>query len=273
MSLSRPYQVALAALVALAVVWFVALHGHSSGGGGATPSPSAPSSSSASSGGSSGSSGGSAKSSPSPIYHGSAPGVEGLSKAIAKAHEAVKTSEQNANSLQSKSAQASGETATGTQSAGSQSSNGTGAAATSPSSSHTQGSSSSSSATGTHGATAASGQSSSGGSSRQAEVAHELAQGKVVLVLLWNPKSYDDVAVHQSLDQVARKQGRKVALHAALPSEVASFGIVTQTVRVNQTPTILIINKKGLISNLTGLVDAFAIEQAIREAVHEQPKG
>ena len=40
------------------------------------------------------------------VYHGSAPGVEGLTKAIAKAHGAVSTSEGNARQLEEKSAQA-----------------------------------------------------------------------------------------------------------------------------------------------------------------------
>ena len=99
--ISRPFQIALLAMVVLAGVWFFALQGHSSSGGssairararaGASPSAAAKKAAGA----------------PTTVYHGAAPGVEGLSRAIANAHKAVATSEQNAKQLASKSAQAS----------------------------------------------------------------------------------------------------------------------------------------------------------------------
>src|SRR6202011_847891 len=86
--LSRPFQIALAALALFAIVWLLALRGHS-GGTSEPGSPAAPSKSSASA--------------PSSVYHGSAPGVEGLTRDLAKAHGAVTTSEQNAKKLEKKS--------------------------------------------------------------------------------------------------------------------------------------------------------------------------
>jgi hypothetical protein len=44
------------------------------------------------------------------------------------------------------------------------------------------------------------------------------------------------------------------------------FGKITEVVRVYQTPTILIVNRHGVVSTLTGLTDVFALEQAVREA-------
>src|ERR1700730_1527120 len=97
--ISRPFQIALVAVGVLMAVWFLALRGHSasspsaaSGGSAAAASPTPAQSQGA----------------PSSIYHGSAPGVEGLTRAIAKAHGAVTTSQQNAKQLEEKSAQASG---------------------------------------------------------------------------------------------------------------------------------------------------------------------
>ncbi|MFI5003673.1 MAG: TlpA family protein disulfide reductase [Solirubrobacterales bacterium] len=104
--LSRPYQIALLALATLVLVWFVALHRPGAG----STSSSSPSVSSAGGGSASGSSSAGGSSS---VYHGAAPGVEGLSKDINKAHGAVATSEHNAQELQQKSAQASGEAAAG----------------------------------------------------------------------------------------------------------------------------------------------------------------
>ena len=101
--LSRPYQIALVVLVLVAAAWFVAVGHHSSSSGGSSgsaPAPSAPAQASSQP------SGGSAGSSTTKIYHGSAPGVEGLSKDIAKAHGAVGTSESYEHHLEEKSANA-----------------------------------------------------------------------------------------------------------------------------------------------------------------------
>src|SRR5438067_3628961 len=89
--LSRPFQVALAAVGLLVVVWFIALRGHSSSAEPtATTHPTSPHGSSTG------------------VYHGPAPGVEGLTRDIQKAHAAVAQSEQNAAQLARKSAEASG---------------------------------------------------------------------------------------------------------------------------------------------------------------------
>src|ERR1700730_13369526 len=96
--ISRPFQIAFVAIALFAAVWLLALRGHSTGGSGSGSS--APSSSPS-------------PAAPSPVYHGSAPGVEGLSRAVAKARGAVTTSQQNAQQLQERSAQASGEAGSG----------------------------------------------------------------------------------------------------------------------------------------------------------------
>src|SRR2546421_5070815 len=93
--LSRPYQVALAAIVLLAAVWLLALRGHSSGGGESTSTPAPKPSTSTRPG------------APYTPYKGSAPGVAGLTRAIQKAHGAVAQSERNAKRLEERSAQAS----------------------------------------------------------------------------------------------------------------------------------------------------------------------
>jgi hypothetical protein len=101
---------------------------------------------------------------------------------------------------------------------------------------------------------------------RQSEVEHELKQGKTVLILFWTPHGSEDVAVHQQLPVVQHKLGKKVAVHSARASQVGDYGTVTHAVQVNQTPTLLIVNRRGQTTTVTGLTDAFAIEQAIAEA-------
>jgi hypothetical protein len=260
--LSRPYQIALVAMAFLALVWFVALRGHSASSGSA-PVASAPASAPASAAGSSGAA------APTPVYHGAAPGVEGLTRAIARAHGAVAASQQNAKQLQEKSAQASSPTSTGP-----------------PSSASTAGSQSTSSASATSKGSATTSKSAarttvkprtviSNGTlappAKQAAVEGELKQGKVVLLLFWNPKGADDAVVRKELQVVGKKLGGKIAVHDALANQVGSFGSITRAIQVYQTPTILLVNRRGLATTLSGFTDVFSIEQTIDEARHAKP--
>ena len=120
-------------------------------------------------------------------------------------------------------------------------------------------------------------------------VEQALKQGAVAVVLFWTPKGSDDVAVQRELQllkavhervravanvpevgrllrAVGLELNRKIAVQEALPSQVASFGSITRRSTSTGTPTILIINKRGQTTTLTGLTDAFSIEQAIDEA-------
>lgn len=285
--LSRPYQIALAVLGLLAVVWVVALRPHSSSPSSsstapatATPTPTtsqaAPVKSSAG-----------AQGAPSSVYHGSAPGVQGLTRAIAKAHGAVATSEQNAKQLDERSAQASSPT--------SSSSANTSSSAANPAPS-------TSSATKAPGATAskpapvvkhpAQSQSASGHlPARQVLVEKALKEGKVAVILFWSPKGSDDVAVrdelrlleavHHIIRPVARtpqirhileishvELQKPFAAFEASAKQVAEFGSITRGVQVYGTPTLLIVGKSGKTTVLTGLTDYYAIEQAIDETRH-----
>jgi hypothetical protein len=248
--LSRPYQIAFVAMAFLVLVWFVALRGHSASPG-STPAASTPAPTAASQ---------AKAAAPSSVYHGAAPGVEGLTRAIAKAHGAVATSQQNAKQLQERSAQASdqsGQSATpsttvthATQAAAPVHT----AATATKSAAHTQ--------------VKPRTISSSGTPSQQKAVESELKQGKVVLLLFWNPKASVDEAVHRELQAVGHKLGRKIAVHDALAKQVGSFGSITRAIQVYQTPTILLVNRHGVATTLTGLTDVFSIEQTITEARH-----
>jgi hypothetical protein len=102
----------------------------------------------------------------------------------------------------------------------------------------------------------------------QIAVEHELQQGKTVLILFWNSKGADDVAVHNELPAVQHSLGGKVAVHYASANQVGEYGTITHAVQVNQTPTLLIVNPHGQTTTLTGLTDSFSIEQSISEANH-----
>lgn len=100
----------------------------------------------------------------------------------------------------------------------------------------------------------------------QTTVEAELKQGKIVTILFWNVKSAVDRTVHGELGAVGHALGGKIAIHNATAAQVGSFGSITRAVQIYATPAILIVNTRGVASMITGLTDAFAIQQAIDEA-------
>jgi hypothetical protein len=259
--ISRPFRIALAAVALLLVIWLVALRGHSGGGtssstpaAASAPAPATGSASSASGAGASQSSpaGGTAASS-GKIYHGSAPGVAGLTRAIAKARGAVKVSEQNAQQLQSKSAQAS---------------------SAAPSSASTSSTASPSKPAGAKPATPARVPAPTTGvapkvasaPAKQSLVESELKSGRTVIVLFSSPAGAVDAVVRGQLALLTLSRSRGIAVHYASPAEVGAYGTVTRSLQILQTPTILVISPSGKTKTLTGLADAYAIRQAVTEA-------
>jgi hypothetical protein len=259
--ISRPFQIALAALVLLVAVWFLALRGHSGGESSSSSSPSAASSSPAGPSASQSAPGGGTPASKGGVYHGSAPGVEGLSRAIQKARGAVAQSQQSAKEQGSAQSSSGSHSPSGAQTQSAQKHS----AQTQTSQSH--------SARQTHAHQKQSQQAqnsqpskaASGVPAMQSVVEGELKRGKVVAVLFWNPKGAVDDAVRRELRAAGRAQHGKLAVHVARSNQVGSFGSFTHTVQVYSTPTILLINTKGSTSSLTGLTDAFSIGQAVKE--------
>jgi hypothetical protein len=293
--LSRPFQIALIALGVFVLAWFAVLHRP----GGSSTSSSSPSVSSAagssahsSSGAAKGASG-AAKSSP--VYHGSVPGLEGLTRDVQRAHGAAAEVESNGREVQRKAAQGSGEAASGGTAAaahatasaptgataGATASAAAGSRARTHTSVHPASSSasvhpasSSASATRTGAAqrtpharsgSAAAAPSHSKPTTAEA-VAAELKHGKIVLLLFWNPHSFDDEAVEIETKLAAHRLGHDVAVNYALAKQINSFGSITRNIQVYQTPTLLIINPKLQVTTLTGLTDGYSIEQAVAEA-------
>jgi hypothetical protein len=257
--ISRPFQIALAAMVLFVAVWLVALRGHSGGSEGAGSSASSAGGHAAAPAKAAGSGGSPARGS---VYHGSAPGVEGLTRAITKAQGAVAQSQHNAKQLRERSAQASssgGSAATQAPEAAQAPKSAAGSKAA-PSAKQQSAAPSGKAGARTHGATA----------SRQATIEGELRQGKVVAILFWNPKGSVDRVVHRELLAAGQALAGELAVHAASSKQVGSFGSFTRTVQVYGTPTILMVNTKGQTSSVTGLTDVFSIEQTVSEVKQSQ---
>jgi hypothetical protein len=274
--LSRPYQIALLALGLLVVVWFVALRGHSAatstGGAGSAPAVSAPAPTAA----------GEAKAAAAPthVYTGPVPGLQGLTRAIAKAHGAVANSQHNAKQVEGESGEASqppsttAATGAGSSAQSAHAGKPTSAAARHAAAVRSQAArraASSEPGTAVSSKPSTTGAASAQGAHRraanmQASVEAELKQGKTVAILFWNPKASVDQEVQRELRAVGHALGAKISVHEAQASQVGSFGSVTRAIQVDETPTILLLNKQGQTTTLTGLTDVFSIEQAIAEA-------
>jgi hypothetical protein len=285
--ISRPFQIALVAVVLLAAVYFVALRKHSSSSESSAPAPvastatPATASSASTASGSGTSASGSSAASPSSgatgsgtsTYKGSAPGVDGLTRAIQKARGAVSESEQHANALQQKATAASGtaenlgSSATGTAGTAAATTGGTAAAKHSAATTHAA--SSVAAAVKAKSKTPASKtqatKTASGVPIMQARVERELKHGDVAALLFWNPSGSVDNTVRRALQATAQKLHGKLAISVARSSQVGSFGTFTRTVQVYGTPTILLINPAGKTVSVTGLTDVFSLEQAVRE--------
>jgi hypothetical protein len=201
-AISRPMQILVAVVLAFAALWFVALRPKSDSG-----------SSSAA----------------------SAPGAQGLGRAVSGAKGAVAQTD----SAASKAQKAAGATAA--------SSTATGAASSSGSASATSGP-----ARPVH--------------DRSKPILAELAHGKVVVLLFWNPRASDDRSVHAVLRGVDR-HGGKVAVHSSSVSHVGDYVEITSGVQVLGSPSALVIDRKGHAKQVTGFNDARAIDQAVGDAL------
>jgi cytoskeletal protein RodZ len=280
--ISRPFQIVVVVFLVFACVWLFALQGRSSTPtssssapvvSATTPAASAPST--AASSASSATAKAKPKRASTHVHHGPVPGLEGLTRDISRAHHAVGVSEGRTQRIENKSAQVAGE-ATPKSSTSSHTPTHTSAAtapvtkASTHASSKTSGKTSSKTSSKTSTSAAHKRASTLAATlSGQRTVDAELAKGEIVLLLFWNPKGTEDVAVQQAVRQVQtadRSSRQRVAVQEAMASHVASFGSVTRGVQVYATPTLFVINKAGHAIVLTGLQDAFSIQQTIDEA-------
>jgi hypothetical protein len=275
--LSRPFQIALVAVVLLAGVWLFALQGHSSSPAGSASSPAvsasapAPSTSASSAVGDSTTSVSTTAAKPAPTHpsHRTGSSLGGLGHAINDANRAAAITQQHEKQLEAKSAQGASEPSPSTTSSATTAAPATTTKATTTTKSATTPvirTHAKAPANSAHKSAGASGTPSAlAKQSGQAAVEADLAKGNVVVLLFWNPAGTDDAIAHQAVQTVSHTQ-RHVAVLQATASQVASYGSITRGVQVDQTPTILVINKSGQTLVLTGSQDAFSIDQTIAES-------
>jgi hypothetical protein len=263
LSLSRPFQIVIVVFVLFAAIWLFVLQGHST-----SNSPTAPSATTAATPATAAKTPASGSAAGATSTSGSGSSLGSLGHAIAKAHHAAAVSQQNANELERKSAQQSGE-APPTQTSSAAAHAPAGSPTHKTSATHTATKQvtktpSSAAASPAHNSTSSTSASSTLIPSGQRSVEADLAKGNVVVLLFWDPAGTDDVVTYRAVQSL--RSTHDVSVQEALASQVANYGSVTRGVQLYATPTILVINKQGQAIVLTGVQDAYSIEQAITEA-------
>jgi hypothetical protein len=97
-------------------------------------------------------------------------------------------------------------------------------------------------------------------------VLQAIGDHKVVVLLFWSPKSADDKAVRKALAGIDRHDG-KVLAHATHLKRISRYSQITRGANVQQSPTVLVIDRKLRVVPLVGYVDRVTIDQAVTDAV------
>lgn len=103
-------------------------------------------------------------------------------------------------------------------------------------------------------------------SPRDAIVQAALAAHKVVAIGFFNPGSSDDLAVAKALKGADSHHGR-VLLMGAHIADLAQFGSITSKAGVFGSPTVIIIDRKGMAGAVTGFADQLELNQRIADAL------
>jgi hypothetical protein len=93
-----------------------------------------------------------------------------------------------------------------------------------------------------------------------------IADRKVVALLFWSPKAPEDKAVRQALSKIDRHDG-KVLAHATHIKRIAAYQQITRGANVDQSPTIVVIDRNLSVETLVGYVDRETIDQAVSDAL------
>jgi hypothetical protein len=100
-----------------------------------------------------------------------------------------------------------------------------------------------------------------GAKSAVAQVETALTQHKVVGLLFYNPAASDDLAVRAELAASATRRG---VVKVAVPvTDVAKFTMLTDSVPVSSSPTLVMIDRSGSASTISGFADRFEIAQRL----------
>jgi hypothetical protein len=93
-----------------------------------------------------------------------------------------------------------------------------------------------------------------------------LDQGKVVVLLFWNSNGADDRAARDAV-RGAGRHGGQVVVKVAPIKQVGSYAAITTGVKVNESPTVLVIDPSHQARPIVGYTTASEVDQAIGDAL------
>ena len=96
-------------------------------------------------------------------------------------------------------------------------------------------------------------------------VARALDAKKTVVILFWNRNGVDDRSVKKSVDRLSRRNGQVVKFSDSV-KHLSRYTRVTTAASVNQTPALVIVNKRGQAEVLNGYYDYQTINQFVSNA-------
>src|SRR3954453_18900399 len=99
-----------------------------------------------------------------------------------------------------------------------------------------------------------------------ADVRRAVAHRKVIALLFYNNRSDDDKATRRALSHVDRFGGQ-VFIDAHWIKGVAPYAAITRGVDLQQSPTVVVVDRNLKAQTLVGFVDAGTIEQAVVDAL------
>jgi hypothetical protein len=97
-------------------------------------------------------------------------------------------------------------------------------------------------------------------------VLHALADRKVVVLLFWSPKAAEDKAVRKALTGIDRHHN-KVLAHATHVKRISNYTQITRGADVEQSPTVVVVDRNRKVETLVGFVDRATIDQAVTDAL------
>jgi hypothetical protein len=93
-----------------------------------------------------------------------------------------------------------------------------------------------------------------------------IADRKVMVLLFWNRNASDDQAVRAEMRGVDRHAG-KVLVHVASLDNVSDYQQITRGANVDQSPTVVVVDRNRQVQTLVGFTDRATIDQAVSDAL------
>jgi len=97
-------------------------------------------------------------------------------------------------------------------------------------------------------------------------VGRALNAKKVVVLLFWNRRAVDDRSVHNAVNGLSR-HGGKVAVFDDRVGNLSQYTRITATAQVTQTPSLVIVDRRGGAQVQTGYLDRATIQQFVDTAL------